>query len=61
MSRRVLGHFKPGDAFGFDQLVLSLLAHNRPVERILHTGQRLDIGRLEDYEAAQNDPRWGRP
>jgi NDP-sugar pyrophosphorylase family protein len=61
MSRRVLGHFKPGDAFGFDQLVLSLLAHNRPVERILHTGQWLDIGRLEDYEAAQNDPRWGRP
>jgi NDP-sugar pyrophosphorylase family protein len=61
MSRRVLDHFKPGEAFGFDHLVLSLLARNRPVERVLHTGEWLDIGRLEDYEAAQNDPRWGKP
>ncbi|MDK2971293.1 MAG: NDP-mannose synthase [Candidatus Sumerlaeota bacterium] len=61
MNRRVLGHFAPGEAFGFDDLVLTLLGKNRPVRRVLHTGHWLDIGRVEDYEAAQNDPRWGTP
>lgn len=60
MNRRVLGHFEPGQPFGFDQLVLALLAAGRPVNRVIHRGEWLDIGRLEDYEAAQSDPRWGR-
>lgn len=54
MHRRVLETFEPGTPFGFDQLVLALLERKRPVRRYLHGGQWLDIGRLEDYEAAQN-------
>lgn len=61
LNRRVLELFRPGDAFGFDNLILALLAAKRPVHRVVHHGEWLDIGRLEDYEAAQNDPRWGRP
>lgn len=61
MNRRVLELVKPGVAFGFDQLVMALLAAGRPVGRFAHHGTWLDIGRIDDYEAAQNDPRWGRP
>jgi len=53
MNRRVLEHFTPGEAFGFDDLVLAMLAAGQPVRRRLHRGRWLDIGRLEDYEAAQ--------
>lgn len=60
MNRRVLEHVVPGKAFGFDELVLTLLAWKRPVRRMRHSGVWLDIGRLDDYEAAQNDPRWER-
>lgn len=61
VSRQVLEYFKPGESFGFDDLVLTLLRKNRPVHRVRHGGTWLDIGRLEDYEAAQGDPRWGDP
>lgn len=61
MNRRVLQHFTPGEPFGFDQLVLTLLGKRRPIHRVAHGGMWLDIGRLEDYEAAQNDSLWGRP
>lgn len=54
MNRRVLDLFKPGDYFGFDHLVLKLLESNRPVRRLRHAGNWLDIGRLDDYEAAQS-------
>lgn len=61
MNRRVLEFVKPGVAFGFDQLVGAMLAAGRPIGRFAHRGVWLDIGRIDDYEAAQNDPRWGRP
>lgn len=59
MNRRVLDTFRAGDAFGFDDLVLALLRAGRPVHRLLHRGEWLDIGRVDDYTAAQDDPRWG--
>lgn len=59
MNRRVLEFVRPGVAFGFDQLVAGMLAAGRPIGRFAHHGVWLDIGRLDDYEAAQNDPRWG--
>lgn len=58
MNRSVLNTFKPGDYFGFDHLVLSLLDNERAIQRHLHRGYWLDIGRIDDYEKAQNDPRW---
>jgi NDP-sugar pyrophosphorylase family protein len=61
MNRRVLGLFERGKPFGFDDLVLGLLARGRPVRRMLHRGEWLDIGRLDDYEAVQSDPRWVKP
>lgn len=58
MNRRVLGAFDRGAAFGFDDLVLALLAAGRPVRRMVHEGEWLDIGRIEDYDAVQSDPKW---
>lgn len=61
MNRRVLAHVVAGEPFGFDDLVLTLLARRRPVRRVLHAGQWLDIGRVEDYEAAQGEAGGGAP
>ncbi len=54
MNRRVLELFEPGEYFGFDHLVLKMLERDRIVRRLRHTGHWLDIGRLDDYEAAQS-------
>lgn len=54
MNRSVLDLFKPGDFFGFDHLMLRLLERDRPIKRLRHAGKWLDIGRLDDYEAAQS-------
>jgi mannose-1-phosphate guanylyltransferase len=59
MNRRILELFEAGQFFGLDHLMLALLENKRTVARFLHTGQWLDIGRLEDYEAAQENPTWG--
>ena len=61
MNRRMLEFVKPGTPYGFDQLVNAMLAARHPIGRFAHHGVWLDIGRLDDYEAAQNDARWGRP
>ena len=39
--------------FGFDNLVHTLLARNLPAHTFLHDGLWLDIGRVEDFQAAQ--------
>jgi len=52
-SREVL-RFVPADQpFGFDNLMLTLLAHGERVRCEPHAGRWLDIGRPDDYEAAQ--------
>jgi NDP-sugar pyrophosphorylase family protein len=52
-SREIL-RFVPADTpFGFDNLMLTLLAHGERVRCERHAGRWLDIGRPDDYEAAQ--------
>lgn len=55
LNRDVL-NFIPSDApFGFDQLVLRLLKHGRPVHVATCDGYWLDIGRPDDYQKAIDD------
>jgi len=55
LNRRCLNFIPKGKQFGFDQLVLALLAAKQQVHAFPHVGKWLDIGRLEDYEAANNE------
>ncbi|GIF23883.1 NDP-sugar pyrophosphorylase family protein [Actinoplanes tereljensis] len=52
MSRRTLAPYPAGRAFGFDQLVLDLLARGENPATYPFTGFWLDIGRPEDYDEA---------
>ena len=54
MNRRVLDYFQPGQRFGFDHLVLAMLARGDEVGTFdwAH-GRWLDIGRPADYAEAQ--------
>jgi NDP-sugar pyrophosphorylase family protein len=52
LNRRCLDFVPHGQPFGFDQLVLALLAANEPINAYPHTGRWLDLGRPEDYEIA---------
>lgn len=47
-----LRRFPAGKAFGFDQLVLDLLAQGRPPASYNYSGYWLDIGRPDDYDRA---------
>jgi NDP-sugar pyrophosphorylase family protein len=54
MSRKVLDYFQPGQAFGFDQLMLSMLAKGDPIGTFDGgKGRWLDIGRPSDFATAQ--------
>lgn len=55
LSRRVLDWIPRDQAFGFDQLVLRLLADSEPVEVRVHSGYWLDIGRPDDYQRAVDE------
>ncbi|NQU44110.1 NTP transferase domain-containing protein [bacterium] len=52
LNRRCLDFILKGEPFGFDQLVLALLAAQERVHAHPHTGKWLDLGRPEDYDAA---------
>jgi NDP-sugar pyrophosphorylase family protein len=52
MSRRTIEPYPAGLAFGFDQLVLDLLAGGEPPVTYPFDGFWLDIGRPEDYDEA---------
>lgn len=58
LNKSLLKYVPKGEYYGFDHLVLRLLEENKRVQSCIHRGYWLDIGRLEDYEAAQSDPRW---
>jgi NDP-sugar pyrophosphorylase family protein len=51
----VLKEVPPGEPFGFDQLMLKLLAAGQKVMSYPYDGYWLDIGRPEDYARAQAD------
>ena len=55
LNRECLDYVPSGTAFGFDQLVLALLADKREIHSFPHTGKWLDLGRPEDYEIANRD------
>lgn len=55
LNRKCLNFIPIGEPFGFDQLVLALLAAREPVHAFVHGGRWLDIGRLEDYEIANEE------
>ncbi|TDB73014.1 nucleotidyltransferase family protein [Micromonospora sp. KC723] len=52
MSRKTLAPYPPGLSFGFDQLVLDLLAAGEHPATYPFDGFWLDIGRPEDYDEA---------
>lgn len=52
MSRRTLENYPSGVPLGFDELVLDLLASNRPPREFSFDGYWLDIGRPDDYDRA---------
>jgi len=52
MSRLTLAPYPPGRPFGFDQLVLDLLARGEHPATYPFAGFWLDIGRPEDYDEA---------
>ena len=52
LSKKVLDFIPNNTPYGFDQLMLALLAKNEPVAVNTFTGLWLDIGRPDDYVAA---------
>jgi NDP-mannose synthase len=55
LNRRCLDFIPRGEPFGFDQLVLALLAAREPVQAFPHKGKWLDLGRPEDYSLANTE------
>ncbi len=53
MEPDVLRHIPCGVPFGFDDLVFRMLDVNAPVNTFRHNGFWLDVGRIEDFEKAQ--------
>jgi NDP-sugar pyrophosphorylase family protein len=52
LSRKCLEYIPKGEYFGFDQLMLNLLEKGEKIQSFPHDGKWLDIGRPEDYLAA---------
>lgn len=55
VNRSVLDLVKPGETFGFDGLMLAMLAQKRKVHVEPYDGYWLDIGRVDDYMRAIDD------
>jgi NDP-sugar pyrophosphorylase family protein len=49
VSRPILHHIPPGRPYGFDHLMLDLIAAGTPATVVKHEGYWLDIGRPDDY------------
>lgn len=54
-SKQALSRYTPGLPFGFDELVLDLLAQGTPPHEYAFNGYWFDIGRPEDYDRANAD------
>lgn len=55
MKPAILAQIPAGTYFGMDQLILQLLAQDMPVTKYEIRDYWLDIGRVDDYELAQQD------
>lgn len=53
MEPEILEHIPAGVAFGFDDLILTLLDKNIQVNKYKHDGFWMDIGRPADFQEAQ--------
>jgi NDP-sugar pyrophosphorylase family protein len=53
MEPRMLKHVPTGMPFGFDDLMFRMLELDDPVTTFLHKGFWLDVGRIEDFQKAQ--------
>ena len=54
MEPDMLEHVPGGVPFGFDDLMFRMLELDRPVGTFLHKGFWLDVGRIEDFQKAQD-------
>lgn len=54
MNKKILKHI-PKDKFGFDDLIIRLLAKNEKVAVSVYDGYWMDIGRPEDFFSANED------
>jgi NDP-sugar pyrophosphorylase family protein len=52
LNREILTYIPQDQAFGFDQLMYTLIQNNANVLTFLHDGFWLDVGRPDDYEQA---------
>ena len=57
MEPEILQHIPSGIPFGFDDLVFRMLEVKAPVNTFQHNGFWLDVGRIEDFQRAQ-DMEW---
>jgi mannose-1-phosphate guanylyltransferase len=55
LSRETLRGYEPGEALGFDELVLDLLKTDTPPRVQPFDGYWLDIGRPDDYDTANEE------
>jgi NDP-sugar pyrophosphorylase family protein len=53
MAPSIFEHIPAEGAFGFDQLMLAMLADGTPVNVYEHMGSWIDIGRIDDLRRAQ--------
>ena len=53
MEPEVFEYIPKGVPFGFDDLMLCLLRRNVPAHTYVHEGVWLDIGRIDDFQTAQ--------
>ena len=53
LEPEIVAHIPDGVPFGFDDLMFRMLEHGLPVRTFLHNGFWLDIGRVEDFQKAQ--------
>ena len=53
MEPEVLDYIPHGVPFGFDDLILCMLSRGLPAFTFGHNGMWMDIGRVEDFQSAQ--------
>lgn len=54
MEPSVISLVPPGTPFGFDDMVFGMMSRQLPVHTYHHNGLWLDIGRVEDFQKAQD-------
>lgn len=54
-NKEILDFIPAGKSYGFDRLMLDLIARKKKVSVKRHTGRWLDIGRSDDYAQAINE------